>query len=300
MTQINSSVEKETRSLLSVTDDVYRGYLDNVEDGLIVDYKTTSDIDNLLLELRTSPQLALYALSEISNGNPVSGISYRIMKKPTIRLKKNQTTGEYIEEVYEWYFIDQESKIETFSQSISENMLEEARLWIEHGSLDIQRCRRLGYWPQDFTSCYNHFSRCEFADVCELKSCGGNHNYLLRTEYERYSPEKKRESEDNIVGYSTTKAFRECAFKYYNRHELMLRKKGAAQSTALSFGVAFHNALEVLSQFGIDAVSYQCSELMKDSECALSDQNVCNIVSMIRVASEFWQSSQPSTGTEKE
>ena len=84
-----------------------QGKIDAIcKDGTPIEHKTTSaSIDEKYIRnLAWDDQVSFYLLAlSLLNEKPVTRVIYTVCQKPTIRLKKNQTEEEYIEEVRGWY-----------------------------------------------------------------------------------------------------------------------------------------------------------------------------------------------------
>ena len=75
-------------------------------DGTPIEHKTTSAAINekYIHNLAWDDQVSFYLLAlSLISGKPVTRVIYTVCQKPSIRLKKNQTEEEYIEEVRGWY-----------------------------------------------------------------------------------------------------------------------------------------------------------------------------------------------------
>lgn len=283
-----SQYEKSTKSLLS-DDTLFRGKIDLLtKDGVVVDYKTSSKTSQSVEELEMSYQLDLYALSEIASAESINAIEYRIIEKPTIKLKKNEAFEDYLERCIEWVYEKVDEKIATIVRPVTEDRMEAARLWIESGSADIKRCRRLNYWPQSINACHNYNIKCPFLSLCAAEMSGENTNYIMRTKYEHYEPEHGRDLEADIVGYSVVSNFRLCQRRYYYQHELLLQPKGHKESEALTFGKAFHRSIELAGVEGLEISLYECRKLLDHTDHYLSEQDIAKIMALTTICYDKW------------
>ena len=84
-----------------------QGKIDAIcKDGTPIEHKTTSAAINekYIHNLAWDDQVSFYLLAlSLLNEKPVTRVIYTVCQKPTIRMKKNQTAEEYIEEVKGWY-----------------------------------------------------------------------------------------------------------------------------------------------------------------------------------------------------
>lgn len=128
-------------------------------DGVVVEHKTTSrDIGaeyeyNLMWDEQVLAYMYLTGTRRII---------YTVCKKPTIRLKKDETQEEFYKRVLAWYDEDTESKIRTFDVIRTDDEVEE---WVQEYKdtvvqMDGKHCYR------NTLHCSSFGSDCPYRSVC--------------------------------------------------------------------------------------------------------------------------------------
>tara|TARA_R100000655_G_scaffold64360_1_gene102866 strand:+ start:456 stop:1376 length:921 start_codon:yes stop_codon:yes gene_type:complete len=136
----------------------------------LVEYKTTRTVNEDYFErLSIDTQISgyIYQLQKIYN-RPIKGVIYRVLKKPSIRLKKTESRAHYIERVKELFqekpneFLI-EKKIYRTNEEISEFEIER---WekIQHVAFINKR----GVYPKNTNSCTGS-RKCEYFTLCTKK-----------------------------------------------------------------------------------------------------------------------------------
>lgn len=139
------------------------GYVDGIaEDGNIIEHKSTSlDIVeggeyeyNLLWDEQILAYMSLTGKRKVY---------YTVCKKPTIRLKKDETEGEFYNRVVAWYDVDTEQKIRMFT---IERTDEEVAAF-EEDFREICDAMADSY-PIYRNTCYCNMwgRRCEYSSIC--------------------------------------------------------------------------------------------------------------------------------------
>lgn len=146
------------------------------EDGLVVEHKTTSnDVDDeYIYNLQWDEQILDYMLATGTNE-----MYYTVCKKPTIRLKQNETNEQYYERCVAWYAEDTDKKIRVIKVTRNQKEIDaqkEALLHIasrmyvnEEDYKFLQKCNsaereQIFYRNPSHCTCYGR--RCEFASIC--------------------------------------------------------------------------------------------------------------------------------------
>ena len=143
----------------------------------IVEYKTTSealDIDSDLWgRLQMDRQISIYWLAALQEGIEVDTVIYDVCRKPTIRLRKNETPTEYGERLRadmadrpDFYFRRQE--VPRLQADLDEC---QGELWA-WGKI-LRSCELDGHWPRNTAAC-QRFGRCEYWDLCTSGFDGGH------------------------------------------------------------------------------------------------------------------------------
>lgn len=138
------------------------GFVDGLsEDGYIVEHKTTSaDIAeggeyeyNLLWDEQVLAYMSLSGLRKVH---------YTVCKKPTIRLKKDESDEEFYNRMVAWYDEDTENKIRVFTVERTD---EEVAQW-EQDFVTIADEMERGVIYKNTCHCMQYGRRCEYSSVC--------------------------------------------------------------------------------------------------------------------------------------
>lgn len=154
------AAEKELEKQLS--SHILHGFVDGLsDDGHIVEHKTTSmDIAeggeyeyNLLWDEQVLAYMSLSGYRKVH---------YTVCKKPTIRLKKDETEEQFFYRMLEWYDDDTENKIRVFTVERTD---EEVTQW-EHDFVTIADEMERGVIYKNTCHCTQYGRRCEYSSVC--------------------------------------------------------------------------------------------------------------------------------------
>ena len=141
---------------------ILHGFVDGLsDDGHIVEHKTTSmDIAeggeyeyNLLWDEQVLAYMSLSGLRKVH---------YTVCKKPTIRLKKDETDEEFYNRMVAWYDDDTENKIRVFTVERTD---EEVAQW-EQDFVTIADEMERGVIYKNTCNCVQYGRRCEYSSVC--------------------------------------------------------------------------------------------------------------------------------------
>lgn len=158
-------------------------------DGVVVEHKTTSrDIGaeyeyNLLWDEQVLAYMYLTGTRRII---------YTVCKKPTIRLKKDETPEEFYERMIAWYDEDTETKIRTFDVIRTDD---EVEAWVKefvYTAGHLKLCHDL----KDEQHCYRNTLNCmSFGSDCPYKSVclhyDKSQEYIEFTRREEYNGDNK-------------------------------------------------------------------------------------------------------------
>lgn len=154
------AAEKELEK--QIGDHILHGFVDGLsDDGFIVEHKTTSqDIApggeyeyNLLWDEQVLAYMSLSGLRKVH---------YTVCKKPTIRLKKDETDEEFFYRMLEWYDTDTENKIRVFT--VERTDAEVAQFEKDFEEICAQMQERVIY--RNTCHCNSWGRKCEYASVC--------------------------------------------------------------------------------------------------------------------------------------
>ena len=141
------------------------GRVDGVaEDGTLVEHKTTSanNLEEYEYNLQWDEQILAYML-----GYGVKKMWYTIIKKPTIRQKKDETDEEFFDRMCKWYDEDTNSKIRVVSVERTDEQLEEFKEHLEILA-DIMENAEIDqkYLYRNPLHCNCWGRRCEYSSIC--------------------------------------------------------------------------------------------------------------------------------------
>lgn len=141
------------------------GRVDGIaEDGYLVEHKTTSlDItDQYEYDLQWDEQVLAYMLA-----NNTRKMWYTVIKKPTIRQKKNETEEEFFDRMCKWYDEETESKIRFFEVTRTDEEIENFRKELETITDIVETAEhddRFIYRNPLYCNCWGR--RCEYSSIC--------------------------------------------------------------------------------------------------------------------------------------
>ena len=155
------AAEKELEK--QIGDHILHGFVDGLsDDGYIVEHKTTSqDIAeggeyeyNLLWDEQVLAYMSLSGLRKVH---------YTVCKKPTIRLKKDETDEEFFYRMLEWYDTDTDNKIRVFTVERTDD---EVAQFEDDFMMICDEMVHSGYHYRNTCNCNSFGRRCEYASVC--------------------------------------------------------------------------------------------------------------------------------------
>ena len=141
------------------------GRVDGIaEDGYLVEHKTTSlNLDEYEYNLQWDEQMLVYMWLTGMNH-----IWYTICRKPTIRLKKNETDEEFFNRMVEWYDEDTEDKIRVVQIERTQEEINKCMDGLVTTMNDI--CNLEGNsesaWYKNTCYCNYWGRRCDYASIC--------------------------------------------------------------------------------------------------------------------------------------
>ena len=154
------AAEKELEK--QIGEHTLHGFVDGLtDDGYIVEHKTTSqDIlpggeyeYNLLWDEQVLAYMSLTGLRKVY---------YTVCKKPTIRLKKDETDEEFYQRMLEWYDADTEQKIRVFVVERTDAEVKQFEKDFEEICAQMQE----GVIYRNTCHCNSWGRKCEYASVC--------------------------------------------------------------------------------------------------------------------------------------
>lgn len=164
------SAEKEYEKEIGTH--ILHGFVDGMaDDGFIVEHKTTSsDITdggeyeyNLLWDEQVLAYMALTGARKVH---------YTVCKKPSIRLKKDESDEEFYKRMVEWYDVDTDQKIRTFEVERTDEEIAQFEKDFETICAQIQE--KVIY--RNTCHCNSWGRRCEYSSIC--LNYDPNQNYV--------------------------------------------------------------------------------------------------------------------------
>lgn len=158
----------------------------------LVEIKTSGQLNKAYIDrLPLDTQVTTYVYALTRMGYDIGGVVYRVIRKPTIKPRQNETNGEYrqrlirdYQERQDFYFYE-----EPLYRSKADLDEFEAELWAI--TQDVLSAERLGWW-------YKNTSRCAEYGGCEfLPLCRGEAGAEIFYETVGPNPELDKEAPDN-------------------------------------------------------------------------------------------------------
>ena len=139
------------------------GRVDGIADGeILVEHKTTSnDLDGYEFDLEWDEQIPCYMLAY-----GIRTMIYTLVKKPTIRQKKNESDEEFYQRMVEWYDDDTYSKIRFITVTRTAEELAEFRKDLIMMCDEMERAEASGRLYKNPAYCHHWNTLCEYAQIC--------------------------------------------------------------------------------------------------------------------------------------
>ena len=147
--------------------------------------KTTSSLGNNLEKLWCDSQITGYYVALIDAGIPVRGVVYDQVLKTKIRQKKTESIEDYYRR-RDALYLDTPDMYHREVAYIGQQQIADWRYDMWQTTQGILNCRRQGHWPRNTSRCYDYYSQCEFAPLCQS---GGN-PILIENEYQNRTKAK--------------------------------------------------------------------------------------------------------------
>jgi len=133
----------------------------------LVEYKTAGTVDKSYIDklmLDTQITTYIYAIQKFCNIK-ITGVIYRILRKPSIRQTKKETVNQFINRLIQDYknrpeFYFYEEKLYRSQEDLAEF---EADLWWL--TQDMLKCQREGLWYKNTSRCKD-WGKCEYIPLC--------------------------------------------------------------------------------------------------------------------------------------
>ena len=139
------------------------GRVDGIAEGMaLVEHKTTSnDLDGYEFDFEWDEQIPCYMLAY-----GINTMIYTLVKKPTIRQKKNESDEEFYQRMVEWYDEDTHSKIRLVTVIRTHDELMEFRKHLIMMCDEMEIAEASGRLYKNPAYCHHWNSLCEYAQIC--------------------------------------------------------------------------------------------------------------------------------------
>lgn len=157
------NVEQWVRYPLTINDSLIQlvGRVDGIaDDGMLVEHKTTSaEIgEDYEYALQWDEQILAYMLM-----TGARKMWYTVCRKPTIRLKKDETEEEFFLRMVDWYDEDTESKIKLLQVERTDDEIDVFQEELQEIVKEMLSCRT---FYRNCSHCQRYGRWCEYAPVC--------------------------------------------------------------------------------------------------------------------------------------
>jgi hypothetical protein len=173
----------------------FAGYLDglmaNEQGWRIFEHKTASTVNgNYLAKLWSDSQLSGYTALCEYNGMDIDHCVYDVVCKSRIKQKKGESNEEFNARHADIYMDG--SMYHREIMPISKQQVSDWLRDLWQTTQFILMCQRTGQWPRNTGRCYDYYSECEFAALCQ----NGDSKIIADNEYE---PRRGREENTQQV-----------------------------------------------------------------------------------------------------
>lgn len=179
------TVEEPFTCRISNEDDLI-GRVDGIaEDGNLVEHKSTGyDItEKYEYDLLWNEQVLAYMYAY-----RVRKMYYTVCRKPTIRIKKNETEEEFFNRMVEWYDEDTDSKIKLLEVERTDEEVEQFHKELVHIIAQEKACESDLDFYKSTSYCNMWGRRCEYSSICL--------NFDPNQEYIDFHKEERRTTYD--------------------------------------------------------------------------------------------------------
>lgn len=168
--------------------------VENQEKRWMYELKNLKSLDmDRVRGIKTDPQSSLYMATHnrsVKKSERLDGILYQIVRKPSIRQKKKESRGEFLNRLQEWYH-DQSQGMKFHLERIKGSFVSGDAMinTVEQVSQQMLACgtEKEKYF-QDFSACIRDWGRCTMYDLCH-----GDEKENLKL----YRPRKRYKVEDD-------------------------------------------------------------------------------------------------------
>ena len=156
-------ISDNVQILLKIDNILKRGDSSFVHEIKTTKYLTEDYVNAIKDNMQSS--LYLHAFNSIKlKKEQLHGIIFDVIKKPSIRLKKNEAYEQYLNRLKKCYLADEMFYMEVIKYPLIKK--EEMFETINEVAADIFRCKDSGVWFKNFNACSKQH-RCEFYMICK-------------------------------------------------------------------------------------------------------------------------------------
>lgn len=288
----------------------YAGLADAIEDGVLIDDKSTSDPEGYARGLPLRRQADCYALAAIAAGHNVTDVRYRIVArpklsmksapKPTIKQRKTETDEEFAARVAEWqadhpaeteseyeercfeWLTGGENRLIDVAIHLNPDRLDGASKWLA-GRSNVARMLIVGEDAAHMnpSACSRHGRQCEYADLCLAKINGSDPEDIIAARWpDSPAPTPHPElplphrDDPNVLTFSSFTVLDDCEQRFVWRYLRGLRRvTDEAEPEALRVGTLYHKGREVYRDTGsVDLAIHAIDALGDDAPPAFADE----------------------------
>ena len=136
----------------------------------LVEYKTASQVGNSYIDrLDIDSQISSYLVFlEEKYKEPINGVIYRILKKPSIRLRKSETKNSFYERLNALFKNETDNYLIEYRFSRTSEELSEFKLDLFEQALYLDQCEKKKMFPRNTSSCMQ-FGMCSYFQLCTKK-----------------------------------------------------------------------------------------------------------------------------------
>lgn len=273
----------------------YRGKVDLVEGGRIVDWKSVADPDSFILKQTIGYQAELYALALQHSGTPITSIEYRLIRRPTIRLCGKDASPEAYEERCVAWLRETGDALRPHEVLVNPARLEQARRWLWGCVQRVLVNRRTSLWLTSEEACNAYGRLCEYAPLCLAEALGADVEDVIAQRYEVAQAHEELEDDSrDVMTYSSARLLTLCERRYLWRYVRCLRPRNDSAGEAQWNGSATHVGFEALATEGLDAALTAIDAwagahpILGEDAARQQDQQVARARAMVRAAAERW------------
>lgn len=182
--EFNLTIISDDNDYGELHEHVFTGFFDAItENGIVVEHKTTSEeINGVYLErLENDEQVKSYMLASGKNE-----ILYTVIRKPTIRLCKNETEVAFAKRCEDWYDTDTDNKMVLHVIRHTQAEIDVFKEELANLMLEIEN-QKLFFKTPSYCTKYNRI--CDYYPICN--NYNPSENYVMFCKKDEDEEEKK-------------------------------------------------------------------------------------------------------------